>query len=250
MRKTPYVISLVVLLVTLALSLTSLIRPNWISSREEGTSHLVTFTSYGLWRSCSKTTTNPYRPPSFGYAEEIEGGSGGFNETCRPFPPRSECEASGTGSFCILWSTAGYLALLSMFPLLVSCLALTVIALGLGERKVRKDRRKAGWKGIGGLVAGSAVLQIVALSLVFHVFRTDPSRFSDVGKLAASFHLLVASSVLSILLFASLTFTGLAAERGKTWAGGKSAGKRRSRLGRSTSSHRSARADESAPLLA
>ena len=42
-----------------------------------------------------------------------------------------------------------------MFPLLVSCLALTVIALGVGERKVRKDRRKAGWKGIGGLVAGS-----------------------------------------------------------------------------------------------
>jgi len=42
-----------------------------------------------------------------------------------------------------------------MFPLLVSCLALTVIALGVGERKVRKDRRKAGWKGIGGLLVGS-----------------------------------------------------------------------------------------------
>ena len=45
--------------------------------------------------------------------------------------------------------------LLSLFPLLVSALVLVVISVGLGERTVRRDRRKAGWKGVGALVAAS-----------------------------------------------------------------------------------------------
>jgi hypothetical protein len=45
--------------------------------------------------------------------------------------------------------------LFSLLPLLVSALALVVIAVGAGERKVRRDRRKAGWKGVAALVAFS-----------------------------------------------------------------------------------------------
>lgn len=96
---------------------------------------------------------------------------------------RSECEQKGTGDFCVVWSTAGYLSvvppplcpgqqggkltraspvrsrfaplarergLLSLLPLLVACVALVVISLGAGERQVRKDRREVGWKGVAG----------------------------------------------------------------------------------------------------
>ena len=53
----------------------------------------------------------------------------------------------------------------------------------------RKARRRRGRERADFVLLGektTAVLQIVALSLIFHVFRTEPSRFGDVGKLGKS----------------------------------------------------------------
>lgn len=142
---------------------------------------------------------------------------------------RSQCEAKGTGKFCVLWSTAGYVyvfssplpcllrlprsgrvltrlgllrggngisGLVSLVPHLVSCVALFIIAVGLGERQVRKSRRRKGWKGIAGcsLTSGSSFPFLysfppcLSLSLSLEDLKRPPlslSRFLAGNRVAA-----------------------------------------------------------------
>jgi hypothetical protein len=51
--------------------------------------------------------------------------------TCQSFPSRSECEQFGE-KFCVLWSTAGYAAQLSLVPCLASLISLLFIFLHRG----------------------------------------------------------------------------------------------------------------------
>lgn len=146
---------------------------------------------------------------------------------------RSQCEAKGTGKFCVLWSTAGYVyvfsfplpcllrlprsgwvltrlgflwwggngisGLVSLVPHLVSCVALFIIAVGLGERQVRKSRRRKGWKGIAGcsLTSGSSfplfysLPPCLSLLLSLEELKRPPlslSRFLAGNRLAAGRH--------------------------------------------------------------
>ncbi|CED82954.1 hypothetical protein [Phaffia rhodozyma] len=278
MRKAPYVLALPVLVVTIVAGFAALFRPDWIvSTTSPAGSPLLVRTEYGLWRKCTKATIKRNQPNTFS-PHMWEGASWTLDALDVPPPSNetyivgewkcasiensfivdisnasSEMNSKGTGKFCVLWSTAGYLTILSLLPLLASCVALLVIAVGAGERQVRKSRRKKGWKGVAGCCLFSAILQIIAFAMAAHVFRTDSPRFLIHARLYTSFWLIVGASTLSLALFGALTFTGLAARAGKRWAGGRSAGKKRGRHGRnpSTGSARQAgaTADENAPLL-
>ncbi len=56
--------------------------------------------------------------------DPIENEGGGWE--CQPFPSRSECQQFGE-KFCVLWSTAGYTAQLSLVPCLASLISLLFI---------------------------------------------------------------------------------------------------------------------------
>ncbi|GHJ87052.1 hypothetical protein NliqN6_3454 [Naganishia liquefaciens] len=144
---------------------------------------------------------------------------------CTPFPQNSECERFGQ-KFCILWSTAGYAAQLALAPCVVALIALLVITVGIGSRKVRARRRRGGWKIVSILMAVHAVLQTVSIAIILHIYRTD-FRFRGLkSHLDKACDFAVASAVISYGTVIALTLTGVAAEAGKTWAAGKSAKQR------------------------
>lgn len=151
----------------------------------------------------------------------------GDNWVCTPFPQSSECERLGQ-KFCILWSTAGYAAQLALAPCVVALIALLVITIGLGSRKVRAQRRRGGWKIVSTLMAVHAILQTVSVAIILHVYRTDPRFKGEKSHLDKACDFAVASAIISIATVMALTLTGVAAEAGKTWAAGKSAKRRRS----------------------
>ncbi|KAJ9101776.1 hypothetical protein QFC21_003115 [Naganishia friedmannii] len=151
----------------------------------------------------------------------------GDNWNCTPFPQSSECERLGQ-KFCILWSTAGYAAQLALAPCVVALIALLVITLGLGSRKVRAQRRRGGWKIVSILMAVHAILQTVSVAIILHIYRTDPRFKGAKSHLDKACDFAVASAIISIATVTSLTLTGVAAEAGQTWAAGKSAKRRRS----------------------
>ena len=85
-------------------------------------------------------------------------------------------------------------------------------------------------------------LQVLELALILHVYRTDPRFDSPEANLRAllfsfdieclisytdsldqSFLFGALSAIFSLIITALLTFTGIAARRGKPWAAGKSA---------------------------
>lgn len=175
--------------------------------------------------------------------------------TCQPFPQSSECKTLGQG-FCIMWATAGYAAQLSLFPCLVSLITLLLITIGVGSKKTRAQRRRGGWKIVSGLMSIHSVLQIVAIAIILHVYRTDV-RFSVGSHLDTAADLGVASALISIAIVIALTWVGLAAQAGKEWAGGKPPRRRRHRRTRSgrvvtvpnLSEDEEAEADEETGLL-
>ena len=146
---------------------------------------------------------------------------------------RSECQEFGE-SFCVLWSTSGYAAQLSLVPCLMSLFSLLFIFLHRGQRTARARARRQQWKLVSVSMAVHFLLQILALALIVHVYRTDDRFDSSEASLRKSpttsklntdqsFLFGALSAVLSLIITALLTFTGIAARRGKPWAAGKSA---------------------------
>lgn len=168
-------------------------------------------------------------------------------ETYLPPLLSSECRQFGQ-KFCVLWSTAGYAAQLSLVPCVISLFALLFISLGGGEKRQRAERRKGGWKIVSGLLSIHSVLQIVSVAIVLHVYRTD-ERFETGSHLDTAADFGFASAVISIGTVMALTFTGLAAEAGQPWAGGKSVRKRKHRRTRSGREAPMPPADETTGLL-
>ncbi|KAJ9122802.1 hypothetical protein QFC24_004233 [Naganishia onofrii] len=136
----------------------------------------------------------------------------GDNWVCTPFPQSSECERLGQ----------------KFSPCVVALIALLVITIGLGSRKVRAQRRRGGWKIVSTLMAVHAILQTVSVAIILHVYRTDPRFKGEKSHLDKACDFAVASAIISIATVMALTLTGVAAEAGKTWAAGKSAKRRRS----------------------
>ncbi|WVQ82018.1 hypothetical protein IAT38_004146 [Cryptococcus sp. DSM 104549] len=256
-RKSPYLVSLIFLLAATSLTLLNIYVPKLIHVMGRSPGPTQFETRYGLYRRCTRSlatpnatflaSAHPLPEPGAPFVtglygvEGIEGPIGGPIEgdghewVCQGFPTRSECQQFGE-KFCVLWSTAGYSAQLSLVPCLASLISLLFIFLHRGERTARAKARRQQWKLVSGTMLIHCVLQILSIALILHVFRTD-ERFETKGShLDASFSYGVASAVVSGAAALFLTFTGIAARAGKQWAAGKSARKsrrhRRTRSGR------------------
>ncbi|KAJ9100362.1 hypothetical protein QFC20_005428 [Naganishia adeliensis] len=154
----------------------------------------------------------------------------GDDWVCTPFPQKSECARFGQ-------KFSGYAAQLALAPCVVALIALLVITVGIGSRKVRAKRRRGGWKIVSILMSVHAVLQIISIAIILHVYRTDPRFRGEKSHLDKACDFAVASAVISVGTVLALALTGAAAEAGKTWAAGKSA----KRLGKKRHYHRRTR---------
>ncbi|KAK8854900.1 hypothetical protein IAR55_003639 [Kwoniella newhampshirensis] len=255
MRKSPYLVSLILLLATTALTLANIYVPKLIHVIVRSPGPTQFETRYGLYRRCTRSIPVPnsdFLQPShplnssvsspenlFGGIEGPIGGGptegDGNGWVCQPFPTRSECQLFGE-KFCVLWSTSGYAAQLSLVPCLASLISLLFIFLHRGQRTARAKARRQQWKLVSGTMIVHCLLQILSIALILHVFRTD-ERFETKGShLDQAFWYGVASAIISGIMALLLTFTALAARAGQQWAAGKSARKarrhRRTRSGR------------------
>ncbi|ORY35399.1 hypothetical protein BCR39DRAFT_509279 [Naematelia encephala] len=238
MRKSPYLVSLLLLLAATTLTLLNIYIADLIHVIVKSPGPLEFETKYGLYRRCTRKSPIPnslflmpshplpssdvlYTMPELG---TIDNEGDGWQ--CQEFPTRSECAEFGE-KFCVLWSTAGYSAQLSLVPCLVSLVSLLFIFLHRGQKTARARARRQQWKLVSVTMLIHCLLQILSIALILHVFRTD-GRFEARGShLDKSFDFGVASAIISGAVALMLTFTGMAARAGKPWAAGTSAKKAR-----------------------
>ncbi|WVQ74755.1 hypothetical protein IAR50_004360 [Cryptococcus sp. DSM 104548] len=260
-RKSPYLVSLGFLLVATALTLLNIHVPQLIHviGRSPGPTQFET--RYGLYRRCTRslpnapnTTTTALLQSARPLPQDVElpmvqmfdglpdvetlGGGGiegpighpsegdGHGWVCQDFPTRSECQQFGE-KFCVLWSTAGYAAQSSLVPCLASLFSLLFIFLHRGERTARAKARRQQWKLVSVTMLIHCLLQVLSIAMILHVFRTD-GRFETKGShLDKSFSFGVAAALISLTHTLFLTLTAFSAQKGHTWAAGKSAKKSR-----------------------
>ncbi|WWC71687.1 uncharacterized protein I206_105645 [Kwoniella pini CBS 10737] len=237
MRKSPYLVSLIFLLAATTLTLLNIYVPSLLHVIVRNPGPTQFETRYGLYRRCTRSTPvanstflQPSLPPITGQTFQgwdlgpingpVYGDGDGW--VCQAFPTRSECQQFGE-KFCVLWSTSGYAAQLSLVPCLASLISLLFIFLHRGQRTARAKARRQQWKLVSGTMVIHCLLQILSIALILHVFRTD-ERFEAKGShLDQSFYYGVSSAIVSGVMAILLTFTALAARAGMPWAAGKSA---------------------------
>lgn len=105
---------------------------------------------------------------------------GGYrSHTCTRFPSRSECEhGPASSSFCILWSTSGYLSQLSSVFAIVGLVAIIAASLS-------RARRRRLWVVVSGLEMIRAACQIGAMGVVVGLWRKKDYRPFEGSDLSA-----------------------------------------------------------------
>lgn len=200
MRKAGYFISFLAVIASLALTIVSQALPNWlfVSTPKKWPARFEV--SYGLYERCETDWLSL-------------GGNGGYiSHTCARFPSRTECE-NGNGQFCVLWSTAGYMSQLSSVFAVAAVVSIFAAALS-------RARRRKMWEIVATLIGLRAACQILAMSLIVHLWRTwDYPAFRN-ANLSSSFFINLASWILDVLISIGVAATGLAANAGHTWAAG------------------------------
>jgi len=83
-----------------------------------------------------------------------------------------------------------------------------------------RARRRKMWEIVATLIGLRAACQILAMSLIVHLWRTwDYPAFRN-ANLSSSFFINLASWILDVLISIGVAATGLAANAGHTWAAG------------------------------
>jgi len=245
MRKTPYLVALGILLVALVFTVLSIALPDWLYADNPPNLPPGVHVRYGLYQRCESalgtipSKPNPENPTPYpGPApyptppnhtptaasvptqvfESVDNYAGKrIQYNCRPFPVRSACEVLGE-SFCVLWTTAGYVSVVSVVFALAGLVVLIIVSSHLSTRA----RRRGAWKLVTGATFVHAALQITTMAIVLRLFITEQYRFPDPNtKLYVSFWLCVTSIIISLLLTVGLAYTGLAARAGHKWAAGR-----------------------------
>jgi len=86
-----------------------------------------------------------------------------------------------------------------------------------------RARRRSLWKVVAGLIGLRAGCQIVAMSLIVHLWRTWDYPPFEGSNLSHSFYINLSSWILDVIISLGVSITGLAAEAGYAWAAGKRA---------------------------
>ncbi|CAK9779589.1 hypothetical protein CC85DRAFT_288002 [Cutaneotrichosporon oleaginosum] len=234
MRKSPYLVSLVLLLAATALTILNIYTADLVRVKIRSPAPAAFETKYGLYQRCTRAIPLPkhlqpaqpllgpvdapvdHKDPHHPWGPVKRG-----PWECESFPTRSECAQFGE-SFCVLWSSAGYAAQLALVPCLFAVVSLLFIFLHRGQRTARARARRKQWKLVSGAMLVHCIMQAASVALIVHAFWSD-ERFQRGARLARSFWFGVAAAFVSGIAFGFLTFTGMAARRGEPWAAGRSA---------------------------
>ncbi|KAF8305173.1 hypothetical protein DL93DRAFT_2089749 [Clavulina sp. PMI_390] len=202
MRKTPYMVSLVGLLVSITLTLISLSLPYWLYADNLDEPQLR-YVDYGLYARCERRWV-PSEPNGELFREYH----------CHPFPSKPMCETNGQG-FCIAWNTAGYSSQLS---LVFAAGALVTITLA---NITTKKRRRTAWIIVSALIGLHGLFQILTTGLVIHLLHHSSRNFPPSTRYSTSFWIHILSWALDVVIASGLLITGIYARKGHRWAAGR-----------------------------
>ncbi|KAJ7594153.1 hypothetical protein C8J56DRAFT_926107 [Mycena floridula] len=216
MRKTSYAIAFLGVSITLILNVLSLTRADWLISKHSTVLGATYDYYYGLNQLCELKTFSVGSEPWTSYS-------------CRQFPLREEGDcspppnppweepsANKTTNFCETWTSASYAAELGVG---LSAIALMSILVGVSTQ----SRRRRIWRAVAVLVGLQAIFQIMAFSIVTHLYQNSALRTFETARPGAGYILNTVSWVTGCILTISILITGMAADRNHRWAAGNRA---------------------------
>ncbi|KAI0088035.1 hypothetical protein BDY19DRAFT_985746 [Irpex rosettiformis] len=209
MRKTSYVVTFFVVAVSLLLNVFSIQRSDWLIVRYPEVLGSRLTVEYGLMRSCEYQAV---RLP-VGGGSKIE-----YSDyRCRSFPARVKdgCEKENQ-TFCVEWTTAGYLSELATGFGAVSTLA---IVFGVTTH----SRRRRIWKMVAALVALHAICLIGTFAIITDTYNQANFPGFERARPGVAYILGTLAWVTAVLLTFGVTVTGTAASMGHRWAAGNRA---------------------------
>ncbi|KIN06413.1 hypothetical protein OIDMADRAFT_17303 [Oidiodendron maius Zn] len=160
-RVAVYSSALVAFVAATAMTLASIIIPNWIGWQVESPSGKFTKT-LGLHRSCSSLDT-----------------------TCRSFPQEEDCHVDTT-YFCSMWRSVSFMMSAAALFELVTLVAFFILITG------GKQKRESGWRVMSFLLVLVGILQCASMAIVAYLFDND-DRFFVGWKLSESWILCTVS---------------------------------------------------------
>ncbi|KAH8893382.1 hypothetical protein GQ53DRAFT_763687 [Thozetella sp. PMI_491] len=169
-RSIVYSAALVAFVAATAMTLASIVMPDWVSySVTASTGHTVS-RSIGLHKSCSSVA----------------------DPECRHYPADSEC----TGDeryFCSMWRTTGFLMSFATVAELATIVGFLIIMSG------GKLKREKGWRVLGGLLGVVAAIHFSAMAIVAYLFDNDEQFIVPGWRLDTSWILCLVSGSIAVL---------------------------------------------------
>jgi len=210
MRKTSYVVTFLLVSVSLTLNILAITRTDWLIDPGRELFNTRVNVRYGLMKRCERQVLR------------IPDGDGDWQNVytafkCRDFPKSvsDRCEKENR-SFCVEWTSADYLAHLAVGFGIMALLALLV---GVSTH----SRRRRVWKAVAGLVTVNALFSMSAFIIVSDLYRT--SRLLDFADAypGPAWYINLLSWAFSFLIVFGVIWTGKAADKGHKWAAGNRA---------------------------
>jgi hypothetical protein len=210
MRKTSYVVTFFLVLISLTLNIIAITRSDWLIDNGRELLYARTIVRYGLSKRCERQVLR------------IPTGDGDFENIytdykCRDFPKSvsDQCDEENR-LFCAEWTSAGYSAQLGVGFGVVALLALLF---GVSTH----SRRRRVWKAVAGLVTLNALFSMIAFIIVTDLYRTSDRPDFSYTQPGPAWFVNLLSWLFSVFIVFGVIWTGKAADKGKKWAAGNRA---------------------------
>ncbi|KAK4138009.1 hypothetical protein BT67DRAFT_372201 [Trichocladium antarcticum] len=146
-RTVVYSAALVALVAATAMTLASIIHPNWVSYTVTSPAGDTVYDTIGLHRRCSSTTNK-----------------------CVPFPDPARCPGragsdGGRASFCAMWRTTGFLMSFAVVAQLAAAVGFLITMAG------GRVKRHGGWRLLAGALLVVAAAQFLGMAVVVGCLR-------------------------------------------------------------------------------
>ncbi|KNZ80544.1 hypothetical protein J132_05665 [Termitomyces sp. J132] len=212
MRKTSYVLTFFVVVITLLLNVFSINRPDWLVVQTPEILHTKVTITYGLSERCERQVTRiPGNDHSkFEYSDY----------QCRSFPKKvtDGCEEDNA-VFCAAWTSARYFVELAAW-----CAAASLCAIAFGVST--HSRRRRIWRVAAGLILLQAAFQIATFGVITDLYSKSQFPAFETARLGPGYIFNILSWIFGILNGIAVITTGISADQGHKWAAGNRAYKR------------------------
>ncbi|KAL2266282.1 hypothetical protein VTJ83DRAFT_5634 [Remersonia thermophila] len=186
-----YAAALVALVAATALTIGSLLSPDWVSYTTRLPSGATVTDAIGLRYRC--TTSHASSGP-------------GPTVACTPFPEASRRGAVGgqDPSFGSMWRTAGSLVGLAVVAELAA-----IVGIGAAAAAGKARRASGRWKALSFVLAGVALVKVGALAVVAYLFDHDDLFLAPGYRLDSAFYLCAGGVGVTMLVAAGLAISAL-----------------------------------------